>query len=492
MSTKIKDEHRKVFWKPQPKQAIFMSRFEDEVLYGGAAGGGKSDALVAEALRQVDIPYYRGLIVRRTFPQLEDLIGKTYKLYPAVYPGAKYNSSTHTWRFPSGAVIIFGSCQHEKDKYNFQGKPYDFIGFDELTQFSYEIYDYLAHSRNRPNGPGTRVYVRATANPGGVGHAWVKERFITAGKPLETIWHGEDIKYPDGTVKREWMSSTFVPSTVFDNQELLNNDPKYLTRLASMPEAERNALLYGNWDSFDGQVFTEWRNDPEHYIDGKWTHVIKPFMPPQHWICIRAFDFGYTRPFSVGWYVADERGKLYRIREYYGCNGTPNHGVQLNPAEIAAHIREIETTDPLLKGRQIIGVADPSIFDESRGQSIASIMEGHPYYVSFSPGDNKRLAGLMQVHYRFAFDSNGECMLQIFDTCKHFIRTIPSLVYDESDVEDVDTDMEDHIFDELKYCLMERIVSPRKNVLDKEYNPADYFDPLNQKADAYRAYGVFL
>ena len=133
-------------------------------------GGEKSDALVMEATRQVHIPYYRGLIVRRTYPQLEDLIGRSLRLYPHAFPGAKYNDSKHIWHFPSGAVIIFGSIQHEKDKYNYQGKPYDFIGFDELTQFTYSLYDYLAHSRCRPNGPGTRTYVRATANPGGIGH----------------------------------------------------------------------------------------------------------------------------------------------------------------------------------------------------------------------------------------------------------------------------------------------------------------------------------
>ena len=155
-----------VIWKPQPKQAAFMARPEYEALFGGSAGGGKSEAMIIEGLRQVDIPHYKGLILRKTYPQLAELIDKSLFYYPRIYPGAKYNSSSHTWTFPSGAKIIFGSMQYTKDRTKYQGQAYDFIGFDELTHFTYEEYSYL-FSRNRPNGPGTRVYIRATANPGG-------------------------------------------------------------------------------------------------------------------------------------------------------------------------------------------------------------------------------------------------------------------------------------------------------------------------------------
>ncbi len=153
-------------WKPQPRQAEFMSRPEHEALYGGAAGGGKSDALVCEALRQVHIPYYKGLILRKTYPELAELIDKTQLYYPQAFPDARYNAGNHTWTFRSGAKIVFSSMQHTSDKSKFQGRAFDYIAFDELTHFQYEEYIYLL-SRNRPNGPGTRVYMRATANPGG-------------------------------------------------------------------------------------------------------------------------------------------------------------------------------------------------------------------------------------------------------------------------------------------------------------------------------------
>ena len=250
-----------------------MSRPEYEALYGGAAGGGKSDALVIEAMRQVAVPYYKGLILRKTFPQLAELIDKSLNYYPRAYPKARYNASAHTWTFPSGAKIVFGSMQYTKDRTRYQGQAYDFIGFDELTHFTWEEYSYL-FSRNRPNGPGTRVYIRATANPGGVGHGWVKERFVTASRPMSTIWEDVTWRDPDGKEHRARQSRIFVPSSVFDNPALLTNDPDYVRRLASMPEAERNALLYGDWNTFSGQVFTEWRNDPDHYEDRLWTHVI--------------------------------------------------------------------------------------------------------------------------------------------------------------------------------------------------------------------------
>lgn len=372
---------KSIVWKPQPKQAAFMQRSEGEALYGGAAGGGKSDALVIEALRQVDVPHYCGLIVRKTYPQLSELIDKTMQYYRPAFPKARYNASSHVWTFPSGAKIYFGSMFRTQDKYNYQGKAFDFIGVDELTHFTWEEYSYLM-SRNRPTGPGTVVYMRATANPGGIGHGWVKARFITPTPPGTRMVQLVDVKKPDGSVAKLRRTRVFIPSTVFDNKKLLENDPGYLGTLASLPEAEKQALLYGDWDSFSGQVFTEWCNDPAHYEDQRWTHVIKPFRIPAHWHIWRGYDFGYSKPFSVGWYAADE--------------------------------------------------------------------EGRP-------------------------------MFQVFDTCRHFIRTIPNLVYDESNVEDIDTTQEDHVYDECRYVLMENPISPRQ--VRKEVVLRD--DPLDM--DVHRS-----
>ena len=466
-------------WSPQEKQFAFQQRPEYEALYGGAAGGGKSDALLAEALRQVHIPHYRGIIFRRTFPQLTDLVDRSREVYGAAFPGASYNETKHVWTFPSGAKIYFGNLQRDEDRFNYQGKHYDFIAFDELTQFTWVQYSYLM-SRNRPNGPGTRVYIRASANPGGVGHGWVKERFISAAPPLTPIVGEYDVVKPDGgrvTLRR---SRIFVPSTVFDNKRLLENDPNYLANLAMLPDAEKNALLYGSWDSFDGQVFMEWRNDPAHYHDMQWTHVVDPFPIPAHWRIWRGFDFGYARPFSVGWFAADEDGRLYHIKEYYGCDGTPNRGVKMNPQDIAAQIRRIEKEDPMLAGRRITGIADPSIFDESRGESVARMMERAPNFIYWQGADNTRMAGKMQFHYRLAFDAAGVPMFYCFSTCRHFIRTIPALVYDEKHVEDIDTDGEDHIYDMTRDVFMEHTISPRRN----EEKRIPESDPLDLYGDS--------
>lgn len=468
-------------WTPQPKQYEFQSRTEYEVLYGGAAGGGKSDALLTEALRQVHIKTYRGIIFRATYPQLEALIDRSRQLYQLAFPKARYNKTEKVWTFPSGAHIFFGNMPDEQSKYHYQGKPYDFIGFDELTHFTQTQYEYLK-SRNRPNGPGTEVYIRSTCNPDGKGMGWVKARFVTPAPPGQVVWEETEVTAPDGSKIKTKRDRVFIPSTVFDNKKLMENDPGYLATLASLPKAQRDALLYGSWDSFSGQVFQEWRNDENHYKDRKWTHVIEPFDIPEHWRIFRSFDFGYAKPFSVIWYAAaPARGtrnesKLYMIKEWYGCvEGSPNTGIKLNPFEIAKGIREIEDNDPVLKGKEILAVADPSIWDESRGQSIAQMMAAHPNYVLWTPGDNNRLPGKMQFHYRLAFNEDGDPLLQIFNTCTDFIRTFPMLVYSEKHPEDIETDMEDHEYDSCRYMLMNNPIMPRVNHLDK----IPEFDPLN-------------
>ncbi len=465
-----------ILWQPQERQKLFMERPEYEALYGGAAGGGKSDALLAEALRQVDIPHYRGLILRKTYPQLSELVDRSRELYGAAFPTAKYNDTKHCWVFKSGAKIYFGAMQYTKDRTSYQGKRYDFIGFDELTHFSWEEYSYM-FSRNRPGGEGTRVYIRATANPGGVGHGWVKQRFITAAKPMTPIRSEYTVHSPDGRAVTLTRSRIFIPASVFDNQILLKNDPEYLAALAMLPEAEKRALLYGDWNSFSGQVFSEWTDDPAHYLDRRYTHVIAPFKIPREWVVVRGFDFGYAKPFSVGWYAADQRGCLYRIREYYGCTDTPNTGIKIDPAEIAANIKRIESEDENLRGRTITGIADPSIFDRSRGESVADLMAAAPNFILWSGGDNTRIAGKMQYHYRLKFDDEGLPMFYCFNTCKAFLRTIPSLVYDETHVEDIDTTQEDHIYDECRYVLMANPIAP----LTERAAGADINDPLYVK-----------
>lgn len=472
---------RREVWRPQPKQWEFMRRTEDEVFFGGAAGGGKSDAIVIEALRQVHVPNYKGLILRKTYKNLMELIDKSQQYYRAAYPKARYNGTEHKWSFPSGAKIYFGNVRDATYKTDYQGQQFDYIGFDELTHFTFDQYSYIC-GRNRPSGPGTVCYVRATGNPGGIGHGWVKDRFVTRAEPLTRFTNDLEIDLPDGSKKRLTKSGAFVPSLVFDNAVLLENDPNYLAQLASLPEAERRAMLYGDWNSFSGQVFREFRDLPEHYKDQEWTHVIDPFPIPRHWQIIRSYDWGFNKPFSVGWFAVDELGKMYRIRELYGCvKGSPNKGVEWPDQKIAHEILRIESEDPNIAGHQIVGVADPAIgLDrETSGYGAAAIMAKEGVY--FSKAMNSRIIGKMQMHYRLAFNSHGHPMLQVFNTCVNFIRQIPSLVYSEIDVEDIDTQQEDHIYDECRYAICTHMISaPIVPPEERKYMPDD---PLNMIRD---------
>ena len=459
---------------PTEKQALFHSSNADEVLYGGAAGGGKSRAIVMEAL--IDALEHGGIesyLFRRTFPELEaTLIAEALRCIPqGLY---KYSKVNHDLVLKNGSVLHFRFCRNMQDAIKYQGCEMHRLYIDELTHFSQDIYDYLKTRLRVPKRIGVKPRIRLTTNPGGVGHGWVKAMFIDGKTPFAV--HSTEVKSQilgeSKTVTRQ-----YIPAYATDNPHL---SPDYIIELEQKPPALRKALLLGDWNVFEGQVFTEFVNDPMHYLDREFTHVISPFVIPNDWQRFRSLDWGYSRPFSVGYWAQDKEGRLYRYAEIYGSpkdpSGitlTPNKGMKLAPNEVAALIRKYE--DKYEKGRRIIGIADPSIFDESRGSDgcIAAIMERQGIY--FEGGDNERIAGKMQIHHRLAFDERGIPMLYVFENCRDFIRTIPALTYDLNCVEDINTAGEDHIYDETRYmCMMRPITDIRR----KRDETVPQFDPL--------------
>jgi hypothetical protein len=415
-------------------------RWEFEVFMGGAAGPGKTDIIVMEALRHVQFPIYRAVVLRRTFPELEEIIDRTKEWYPGY--GGEYREGKHRWYFPSGATVNLSHMQHEDDKKKHQGKEYQYIGFDEATHFTPTQYLYL-FSRARTKDSRIPVRVRAASNPGGVSHQFFKDRFkIGLVLPGTTIYD-----------ERTALSRVFIPGLLDDNPTLTINDPTYLQRLDLLPEIERQRLRYGIWDAFEGQVFAELNKE---------VHGCQPFDIPLEWERFRTFDWGYSAPFSVGWWAVDFNGRLYRYREWYG--GKPDgsgatRGLKLTDAEIARGIREREQGE-----RVRPGPADPSIWSRKRskdgiiGPSTADEMarEG----IHWIKADNDRIAGKRQVHTRFRIDGDTPG-ITIFNSCKDFWRTLPLLQEDPKNPEDVDTSMEDHCYDEVRYACMFKPIRPR-------------------------------
>lgn len=443
---------------PTPKQRLFHASCADEVLFGGAAGGGKSKAIVMDALfRCLRYPRTHAYVFRRTYGELEDTVIREAR---SSIPDAlgKYNAMRHEITLPNGSVIHFRHCAHLMDMYNYKGVEIQWLYFDELTSFESEIYDFLKTRLRARKKLGVHPCVRSSSNPGDIGHGWVKKMFVDAAPPLQ-LFSREIVSSATG--KRKTYRLQFIPSLVTDNPYIGED---YLFQLEAKPEALRNALLHGNWNAFEGQVFTEWQNDPAHYVDRLHTHVIAPFDIPAWWPRYMSFDHGYARPFSVGWWAIGPDGVAYRYREWYGCEpGRPNTGLRLTPRQIAEGILEREEEERR-ENLRIDRIADPAIFDRSRGDSVAQLMEpigGRPG-VYFRPGEHNRLSGKMELHERLRFDASGRPKLYVFSTCRDFIRTVPALPYSLRTVEDVDSDAEDHIYDETRYFCMARPVKAQK------------------------------
>ncbi len=453
---------------PNPKQDQAFRAKQRHVAYGGARGGGKSWFVRAMAcILALCFAGIRILITRKTYREL--LNNHIEPLLKLLHGIAKYNKTDKVFVFPNGSTIWFGYCNNDGDLGQYQGAEYDIWFADEAGQFLEDWIRKINACVRGANDFPKRTYY--TLNPGGPSHGYFKRLFV-------------DRRFKDGEDPNDY---AFVQALVTDNVALLAMQPEYKKELEKLPPKLRAAWLEGRWDVFEGQFFEDFRIDPDMSKEEdtsadelrrqhRWCHVIKPFDIPDGWTIYRSYDWGYGKPFSVGWWAVDYDGVLYRILELYGCTQTPNEGVKWTVPQQMQEVARIEREHPWLKGRKIHGVADPSIWDGSKGESVADT--AMKYGIYFEPGVNDRIPGWMQVHYRLAFDDNGFAMMYIFQGCKAFIRTIPTLQYDEHKPEDLDTNGEDHCADEVRYMCMARPIKP---VLSKKEEPI-FSDPLDQFA----------
>ena len=454
-------------WKPHYKQALAMRSSAFELLFGGAAGGGKSDFLLVDCYAG-GVKYkkhWHGIIFRRTYDELEELLRRAYELYVPLH--GKLTNKGRDYVFPTGAVISFRYLEQDKHVLRYQGHQFTWIGFDELGNYPTDFAWRYMISRCR-SAAGVPCYMRASANPGGVGHSWIKMRFIDGFEPYKT--HRTVEVTESGTIP---ITRCFIPSLLEDNPALMENDPDYANRLKLLPKHQYRALRLGDWDIFAGQVFDEWRRS---------LHVIKPFALPQDgWRRFYALDWGYSKPYAVVKMAVNGDGKVIQYGELYGCQRDEfNAGVKEGSPEVAAKAWEMAVNEGVTEL-----VADPACWNkqDTFPAPITAFQEAGFRCVK---ANNDRKAGLQQVHnYLKDKDENGLPMYQVSEVCGNTIRTLPALVPNQNDQEDVDSSLEDHLYDAVRYALMSRYASHPKRYLrgqqahrraeiaPKEYSPLD-------------------
>ena len=404
------------------KQKQFMDAACDEVLFGGAAGGGKSYAQVIDALvYAVKYPGSKQLILRRTYPELDkSIIRTTLALYPKeIY---RYVSSSHTGQFANGSVIDFGYCDSETDVYRYQSAEFDVIRFDELTHFTKEMYIYLISRLRGVNGFPKQM--KSTTNPGGIGHKWVKERFIDVGRP--------DTVHSFGGQTR-----VFIPSLVSDNSFLMAKDKNYLKRLENLTEKDRKALLYGQWDIFEGQYFSEWNRN---------VHVVEPFEIPPHWKRYAAMDYGLDM-LAVYFVAVDDVGNAWVYNEIYQPDLIISRAAELIKSRMIQPFQAFYAPPDLWNRRQ------------DSGSSVATIFAQLGILLTKSVNDRQTGWYAVKEYLHITTDEKGEktARVKIFSNCLNLIRTLPALVHDGKNVNDVSSTPHEYTHgpDALRYfCVM--------------------------------------
>ena len=408
-------------------QKNFLAAPEKDVLYGGAAGGGKSYAMLIDPLRACHNPVHRALILRRSMPELRELIDKSRELYPKAFKGARFKEVEKLWNFPSGAKIEFGFLERDSDVYRYQGQAYSWIGFDEITHLPTEFgWNYLA-SRLRTTDPKLQTYLRCTANPGGVGAHWVKKRYVLPSESNEAF------------VGHDGLTRKFIPARLQDNPYLAE-DGEYERMLNSLPAVQRKQLLDGNWDIAEGAAFAEFETE---------THVIAPFDIPSWWERIKGVDYGYAAESCCLWAAVDPEDQTIIIyRELYQKGLTGN--------ALADKITLMEENEV----KSIPGVLDTAAWARTgySGPTIGETLvnRGH----KLRRADKNRVAGkvLIHEHLRKRLQS-GRPKLQIVNTCANLIREVQGIPLSKKNSEDVDTNASDHAYDALRYMLMSQTTS---------------------------------
>ena len=445
-----------VIFKPNTgPQTQFLAASEREVFYGGARGGGKSYAMLVDPLRYCHRATHRALLIRRTMPELRDLINHSQRLYSRAFPGAKWREQEKEWRFPSGAKIEFGYAENMTDVLRYQGQSYTWIGIDELPQYpTPDIYNFLRSSL-RSVDPEIPVFMRATGNPGNVGSQWVREMFVNPSTPNKKF----DVKISTPVGVRK-ISRRFIPAKLQDNPYLMQTDDYYIM-LASLPETQKRQFLDGDWDAFDDSAFPEFK---------KQTHVVESFEIPKGWYRFRAADWGYSSPACCLWFAIDYDNNIWIYRELYVTKNKDD--------QFARKVLELE------HGEYInYGVLDSSTWAKRGdvGPSIAETMIQNG--CRWRPSDRSpksRINGKLEVHKRFTLNPDTkEPGLMILSNCRNLIRTLSTLPVDSNNPEDVDTKAEDHAYDALRYGCMSRPLHPayakhfRRINTQTEFNPTD-------------------
>ena len=435
-----------VFKANEGPQTEFLAAGELDVLYGGAAGGGKSYAMLVDPLRYCHKPVHRALILRRSMPELRELIDKSRELYPKAFPGCKFREVEKLWNFPSGAKIEFGFLERDADVYRYQGQAYSWIGFDEITHLPTEFgWNYLA-SRLRTTDPEIVPYLRCTANPGGVGAHWVKKRYVDPNEPNKAF------EGSDGLTRK------FIPARLDDNPYLAE-DGRYEQMLKALPAVQRKQLLEGNWDITEGAAFAEF--DPDF-------HVIPPFQIPVGWERVKGIDYGYASESACVWGAIDPSDRTLIIyRELYQKN--------LTGVDLAQLITQMEIEDPF----SVAGVLDTAAWNRTgtTGPTVGEtlVRAGH----KLRRADKNRIQGKIQIHEYLKVQQSGRPRIQLFNTCPNLIRELQSIPLDRSNPEDVDTHAQDHAYDALRYLIMSRpkvndpLAQLRHMRMEQAYTPAD-------------------